>query len=148
MPLGLLNEAEQYVALPVGRGQARGERAFERGKRGDQVTSVVGRPCRRAQAVQSFGGFANAFAGRLYGLVVDNRQAAGDRALQEEARELDQAPTEEIVRRLSLAQIARERVGRDSSALSSMAGREPPPCPRRAPRPTPGLTDPAPAVVG
>lgn len=35
MPLGFLNEVEQRVAVPIGRGQSRGERAFERDKRGD-----------------------------------------------------------------------------------------------------------------
>ena len=38
------------------------------------------------------------------------------RALQQEARELDQAPAQEIMKRLGLAHIARERVGQNSSA--------------------------------
>jgi hypothetical protein len=48
MPLGFLNEVEERVAVLIGRGLGRGERAFERDKRGDQVTSMVGRACRSA----------------------------------------------------------------------------------------------------
>jgi hypothetical protein len=97
MPLGFLNEVEQRVAFLIGPGQSRRERALERDKGGDQVTPMVDRACRRAQASQAVGGFANAFASRFHGLVVDERASASDCALQQEARELDQAPTQEIV---------------------------------------------------
>jgi hypothetical protein len=83
--LGFLNKVEQRVAVPIGRGQGRSERAFERDKRGDQVTPMVGGACRRAQASQAFSGFANAFASGLHRFVVDNRAAASNRTLQEEA---------------------------------------------------------------
>ena len=85
MPLGFLNKVEERVSVPISRGQGRGERAFERGKRCAQVTSMVGRPVRRAQAVQAFGRFANAFASSLKRFVVDDRARTGDRALQQEA---------------------------------------------------------------
>ena len=77
MPLGFLNKVEERVSVPISRGQGRGERALERGKRCAQVTSMVDRPVRRAQAVQAFGRFANAFASSLDGFVVDDR--ASDR---------------------------------------------------------------------
>jgi hypothetical protein len=97
MSLGFLNEVEQRVAFLIGPGQSRRERALERDKGGDQVTPMVDRACRRAQASQAVGGFANAFASSFHGLVVDERASASDCALQQEARELDQAPTQEIV---------------------------------------------------
>jgi hypothetical protein len=61
-PLGFLNEVEQRVCVLISRGQRRGARAIERGKRGDQVTPMVARPGRRAQAAHAFGRFANSFA--------------------------------------------------------------------------------------
>jgi hypothetical protein len=119
VPLGFLNEVEERVAVPIGRGQGRCERALERDKRGDQVAPMVDRACWRAQAPQAFGGFANAFASSLDRLVVDDRARASDRALQQEAGELDQAPTQQIMQRLSLAQIARDRVGQTQARLPS-----------------------------
>jgi hypothetical protein len=62
MPLGFLNKVEERVAVLIGRGQSRSERALQRGKRGHQVTSMVGRGFRGAQAAQAIGRFANSFA--------------------------------------------------------------------------------------
>ena len=123
MSLGFLNEVEQRVAFLIGLGQGCGERTLERDKGGDQVTSMVGRACRRAQASQAVGGIANAFASGLHRFVVNDRPSAIDCALQQKARELDQAPTQEIVWRLSLAHVARERVGQTQARLpSGLAG--------------------------
>jgi hypothetical protein len=80
-PLGFLNKVEQRVRVLISRGQRRGERALERGKRGDQVTPMVDRARRRAQAARAFGRFANSFASGLYSLVVDDRAATDDRTL-------------------------------------------------------------------
>jgi hypothetical protein len=62
MPLGFLNKVEERVSVLISRGQSRSERALERGKRGHQVTSMVGRDFRGAQAAQAIGRFANSFA--------------------------------------------------------------------------------------
>ena len=85
------------------------------------MTPMVGRACRRAQASQAFGRFANAFASGLDRLVVDDCAGAGDRTLQQEAGELDQTPTQEIMQRLGFGDVARERVGLTQSARSSIA---------------------------
>jgi hypothetical protein len=111
MPLGLLNEVEQSVAILVGLGLSRRERGFQRDKRSDQVASMMDRVCWRAHAPQAIGGFVNAFASRFHGFVVDERALAADRSLQQEARELDEASTQEIMQRRGFAHIARDRVG-------------------------------------
>jgi hypothetical protein len=122
MSLGFLNEVEQRIAVPISCGQSRGERALERRKRGYQVTSMVGRFRWRAQTAEPLSCFADSFERRLEGLVVNDRPAARDRALQQKAGELDQAATQEIVQRLSLAEIARERVGQTQARFPPWSG--------------------------
>ena len=116
MPLGFLDEVEERVSVPIGLGEGRRKRALERDKRGDQVSSVVGRAWRRAQGSQAFSGFAKAFASGLHRLGVDRRPGACKRPLQQKAGKLDQAPTQAIVQRLSLAHVAREGIGQTQSA--------------------------------
>ena len=111
MPIGFLNEAKQRVAFLIGRGQGRAERAFERRKGGDQVASMVACAHWRLQTAQAHGRFENSFASGLHGLVVNDRPAARNCARQQEARELDQAAAQEVMQRLGLAHITRERVG-------------------------------------
>ena len=83
MPLCFLNEVEQRVAFLIGLGQSRRERALERSKRSDQVTTMVNRARRRTHAFQAVCGFANAFASGFHGFAVDEPALTSDRALQQ-----------------------------------------------------------------
>ena len=114
--LGFLDEMEERVSVLVGRGERRRERALERDERGVQVASMVRPPLSAREVAEGFGRFANSFASGFQRRVVDNRAGASERTLEQEARELDQAPAQKIVKRLGLAHIARERVGQNSSA--------------------------------
>ena len=81
MPFGFLNEVKQRVAVPIGRGQGRRERVLKRHERGCQVSPMVSRTGRRAQASQAFGRFENAFAGGFDRFVIDDCAGASDCAL-------------------------------------------------------------------
>src|ERR1700722_2161192 len=83
MPLCFLNEMEQRVALPIGLRQSRREPPLKRDKCCDQVTVMVDRACRRAQAFQAVGGFGDAFASGVNGFAIDEPALASDCALQQ-----------------------------------------------------------------